>query len=96
MATPTNGKQVTGTLQTGSNLIVTPCVGEDFDGTDGACPAWWRGHHDSVVSVVRIVNNILDDLEQGKDPEVGHFGYEGLNQMRSRLKNLFNKDDNTQ
>lgn len=31
----------------------------EFDGTDGADPAWWRGQDDGVKGVVRIWKNAL-------------------------------------
>lgn len=33
---------------------------DTLDGTDGAHPAWWRGHDDTIASVVKQINLLLD------------------------------------
>jgi len=56
----------------------------EFDGTDGAHPAWWRGCDDGVFSTVRCINGILDDIQANREPR-GTFGSEKLNILRDRL-----------
>ena len=39
----------------------------NFDGTDAAHPAWWRGHDHAVASLCQILNKIMD----GEDDRSG-------------------------
>jgi hypothetical protein len=39
-----------------------------FDGTDGAHPAWWRGHDDTVASITKQINKILDGEAADRSP----------------------------
>jgi hypothetical protein len=38
----------------------------EFDGTDFAHPAWWRGHEQTTAMVCQKVNEILDGKDDGK------------------------------
>lgn len=53
----------------------------EFDGTDGAHPAFWRGQDDGVRGTVMRIDQILD----GKDDGRGVVGYEPLEKLRRRL-----------
>jgi hypothetical protein len=53
---------------------------KEFDGTDFAHPAWWRGNDAGVETTVNIVNDVLD----GK--KTGAFGYEALNDLVDRIR----------
>lgn len=37
----------------------------ELDGTDGAHPAWWRGHDHAVKVLCQKINGILDGLDLG-------------------------------
>ena len=58
--------------------LIADC--EEWDGTDGAHPAWWRGHHDTTLVFCRIVNEILDGKDDGRG-----FNYEPWGALRKRL-----------
>lgn len=50
-----------------------------WDGTDAAHPAWWRGNDRGVEAVVEIISGVLD----GKTP--GTYGSEALTKLAKRL-----------
>lgn len=61
---------------------------EFLDGTEGACPAWWRGYDHGYINAVDAINLVLDALDKG-DYSDSHFGGEELNKLASRLKSLY-------
>ena len=81
----TEGKPFCGTPSMNNN-----CKDSTFDGTDGACPAWWRGNDDGIRITVNIVNGLLDKFEEGNYSEAmaGCFGSEELNKLRDRLSKI--------
>ena len=63
----------------------------EFDATDAAHPAWWRGNDYGVLKTVSVVNKIMDALES-TDLSVRvpySFGSVELNKLQARLKNLY-------
>ncbi len=57
-----------------------------FDGTDGAHPAWWRGHLHTADQHCKLTNEILD----GKDAD-GGTANEPWESTRRRLRELAHK-----
>lgn len=70
----------------------SPCNDEFWDGTDGACPAWWRGADDGVEAIVRGINRVLDRYDKGDYSDNGHFGSEDINKLVERIKKLYTKE----
>ena len=67
------------------------CDDPEFDATDFAHPAWWRGCDYSVEKIIKILNEILDKLER-KENCSANFGSQSLNQLVERLSlNFFQK-----
>jgi len=62
-----------------------------WDATDAAHPAWWRGNDYGVLQTVSIVNKIMDALESedSNAKVLGNFGSEDLNKLQARLKKLY-------
>ncbi len=56
---------------------------EELDGTDGAHPAWWRGHEHTTLSFCQLVNRILDGQDEGRG-----FNCEPWGALRQRLLGL--------
>lgn len=54
----------------------------DYDASDLAHPAWWRGNDRGVEATVEIVNRILDGERTGK------FGAASLNALKDRLNSV--------
>ena len=70
----------------------TPSIVPDYpelDGTDGAHPAWWRGHDNGVESVVQIIDRLLDE-----PPREHHFGSAKLTAMVKRINAIRQQIDN--
>lgn len=59
-----------------------------MDGSDAAHPAWWRGNEVGVLTVVRIVNALLD-----REPHRGTFGCSELEQMAQRIVSLTKENE---
>jgi hypothetical protein len=38
----------------------------EYDGTDAAHPAWWRGHDQTVQAMCHQINRILDGKDDGR------------------------------
>lgn len=57
----------------------------EWDGTDAAHPAFWRGQKDGVRGVIMRINEILD----GKD--AGVFGDSELEKVKQRIKRLLDE-----
>lgn len=53
----------------------------EWDGTDAAHPAWWRGNDAGVAATVRILADAMD----GKDNGRGVIGYAPLEALRRRV-----------
>lgn len=53
----------------------------EWDATDAAHPAWWRGNDAGVAVTVQGLGDVLD----GKDNGTGVVGYEPLETLRRRL-----------
>ena len=62
----------------------------EWDGTDLAHPAWWRGNDVGVDSTVLVIQEILNNIESGKE-NVGTFGSQKLNMLRDRLYQMYGK-----
>jgi hypothetical protein len=62
----------------------------EWDGTDLAHPAWWRGCDSGADSTIFVIHQILDDIESGKEI-VGTFGSQKLNMLRDRLYRMYGK-----
>jgi len=60
----------------------------EWDGTDLAHPAWWRGNDAGVESMVFRINEILDLIEAG-EPDKGTFSSQKLNMLRDRLYQMY-------
>lgn len=63
----------------------------EFDATDAAHPAWWRGNDYGVLQTVSVINKIIDDLES-KDVNVvvpHSFGSEEINKLQDRLNSIY-------
>ncbi len=58
----------------------------EFDGTDFAHPAWWRGHDDTVASMSERVSRILDGLDDGRGT-----ANEPWQSVRTRLRYKLNE-----
>ena len=65
----------------------TSCDEPLWDGTDGACPAYWRGEDRAVVVVTRLINEWLDRFEKGEEVP-GTLGSHPLGVLRERLRLL--------
>ena len=63
------------------------CKDSTFDGTDAACPAYWRGHNEGIEGAVYEINRLLDLLEEGnyKLAMEGFYGCDDLTKLRDRL-----------
>jgi len=72
------------------NNCQTSCLADnpEFDATDGAHPAWWRGCDHGGEMTVKAINKIMDTLESGED-FAGCFGSESLENLKNRLKRLY-------
>lgn len=66
----------------------SPCNDEFWDGTDAACPAWWRGAEDSIVVLVRGIHKTLDALQCGEEPP-RNFGSSEINGLVERIETLY-------
>lgn len=62
----------------------------EWDGTDLAHPAWWRGCDAGADSTIHIIHEILDNVEKGIEP-TGHFGSSKLDMLRERLYQMFER-----
>jgi hypothetical protein len=51
-----------------------------WDGTDAAHPAWWRGNDAGVHSTVAALNRVMNG------EHTGTFGYAPLEQLANRLR----------
>lgn len=60
---------------------------QEFDGTDYAHPAWWRGHEQTVEVFCQHVNKILD----GNDKD-GGVSAEPWHSTRVRLRKLIKNE----
>ena len=60
----------------------------EWDGTDLAHPAWWRGCDSGADSTIAIIHQMLDDIESGKE-RAGTFGSQKLNMLRDRLYQMY-------
>ena len=75
-----------------NDLQDNPCTDEDFDCTDAACPAWWRGYNHGYISTVNAINQMLDKYDKGDYNDHVPFGGEELNKLVARLKKLYTKE----
>lgn len=55
-----------------------------WDATDFAHPAWWRGHDHGAEGVVRALNGVMD----GPADTVHHFGSVELGKLAARIQAL--------
>jgi hypothetical protein len=62
----------------------------EYDGTDLAHPAWWRGCDSGADNTVVVIHQMLDDIETGKE-KAGTFGSQKLNMLRDRLYQMYGK-----
>ena len=62
----------------------------DWDGTDYAHPAWWRGNDAGVLSFASVINEILNYIEAGVDDN-GAFSNDYLNKLKHRLYGMYRK-----
>jgi len=63
----------------------------EWDATDAAHPAWWRGSDYGVEKAVKAINNMMDAFES-KNAEAnssGNFGSNDLNLLRDRLRRVY-------
>jgi hypothetical protein len=75
---------------TGKSLAQLEVEADDpqWDGTDAAHPAWWRGNDRGC----RFVTQLLTDALDGKDDGGGWMGYPPLEALRRRLLALRSKE----
>lgn len=64
--------------------VASPCLSPQFDMTDLACPAFWRGEAAGVVGACMRISEALD----GRDAESATSGSPELNALRRRLRLL--------
>ena len=62
----------------------------NLDGTDLSHPAWWRGQEQGVNSLIYLLNQMLNDIEAGKEHK-GVFFNPHLNMLRDRLHQMYGK-----
>lgn len=56
----------------------------EWDATDAAHPAWWRGQDHGAASVVREANRLLDEAERDEERR-GVFGDREMERLAERL-----------
>lgn len=54
------------TLMRDIALVEAACTGEEYDGTDAAHPAWWRGHEQTTAILCQKINEILGGKDKGE------------------------------
>lgn len=64
-------------------IEIDRCNDDLLDGTDYACPAWWRGNDRAVTVVCQLVHNWLNG-----EFEAGNFAGPALNELRARMMDL--------
>jgi len=76
------------------NACKNNCVPDnpEFDGTDGAHSAWWRGCDHGVEMTVKAINKVMDELESGKD-FTGNFSSDSLESLKQRLIRVYSVVD---
>jgi hypothetical protein len=77
------------------NACQTSCQADDpeFDATDAAHPAWWRGCDYGAEMTVQAINQVMDTLESSKE-FTGYFGSASLEALKNRLKRVYSCVDN--
>jgi len=63
------------------------CDNPEWDSTDFAHPAWWRGCDHGVEMTADAINKVLDSLESGKK-DTFNFGSDKLTKLSERLRGL--------
>lgn len=96
-------KSVDGTARSDLVLAAFPAVVKELqmhrkywdddilDGTDGAHPAWWRGHDDTIASVVQQINKLLDGKNGekfGKSTQPYHRLYRRIYRLRRIVEDV--------
>jgi len=67
----------------------------EWDATDAAHPAWWRGCDYGVEKAAEAINNMMDAFESKNaeaDPP-SNFGSKELNLLRDRLRRVYSVVD---
>ena len=72
----------------GTPMMNNNCKDSTFDGTDAACPAYWRGQNYGVNAAAILMHDMLNNFDKGNYELVGQFEPEYLTNLRLRLFEL--------
>ena len=72
-----------------ADFDLLPWDNQEFNATDGAHPAWWRGHDYTALVFCQLVHKILDGQDDGRG-----FNIEPWATLRRRLLALIRGKEN--